>query len=120
MILSGTYFLIAVFNFQTFLLSINDHEEEADVSESSIIAKRFEFEPSTIEVNQGETIRLTVKSIDVKHGFGLREYGINEVLPPNKEVKIEFVADKVGEFTYYCSVPCGFGHGSMRGKLIVR
>ena len=90
------------------------------VREISIIAKRFEFEPSTIEVNQGETVRLTVKSIDVKHGFAISEYSIYETLPPNKEVKIEFVADKVGEFTYYCSVPCGYGHGRMRGKLIVR
>ena len=90
------------------------------VREISIIAKRFEFEPSTIEVNQGDTVKLTIKSVDVKHGFAISEYSIYTSLPPNKEVQVEFVADKVGEFTYYCSVPCGYGHGRMRGKLIVR
>ena len=90
------------------------------VREITMAARRFEFEPSTIEVNKGETVRITVTSEDVTHGFAISEYGIRKKIYPGVPVTIEFVADKVGEFTYYCSVPCGMGHGSMRGKLIVR
>src|SRR5262245_15581374 len=34
-----------------------------------ITAKRFAFEPATIEVTQGDTVKLTVKSSDSTHGF---------------------------------------------------
>ena len=40
-------------------------------------------------------------------------------LTSKKPVTTEFIADKAGTFTFYCSIPCGRGHGSMHGKLIV-
>ena len=91
-----------------------------EVREITMIAQKFEFNPSTIEVKQGETVKLTIRSIDVPHGFAIAEYGIRERLDPGQDVHIEFVADKAGEFWYFCSIPCGSGHGNMRGKLIVR
>jgi len=64
-------------------------------------------------------VKLNIKSVDVTHGFALPEYGISERLPPNQAVDIEFVADKQGTFTFFCNIPCGSGHGAMRGTLIV-
>ncbi len=90
------------------------------VREITMEAKKFEFVPSEITVNQGETVKLTVTSTDVNHGFAISEYGIREKLEPGVPVIIEFVADKAGEFNFFCSVPCGMGHGRMRGTLIVR
>jgi len=94
-------------------------EEPAKVVDVNMIAKQFEFDPSVITVNRGDTVRIHVRSIDVTHGFALPEYGISERLPPNQAVDIEFVADKQGTFTFFCNIPCGSGHGSMRGTLIV-
>ena len=91
-----------------------------NVKEFKITAKQFAFEPSTIEVNKGDKVRLIVTSIDVPHGIAIKEYGINERLEVGKPVTIEFTADKQGTFTAFCSVFCGSGHGSMKGKLIVR
>jgi len=90
------------------------------VKEFKITAKRFQFEPSTIEVNKGDRVRLLVTSTDVPHGIAITEYGINERLDPGKEVKIEFTADKEGTFTAFCSVFCGSGHSGMKGRLIVK
>jgi len=90
------------------------------VKEFKITAKRFQFEPSTIEVSKGDRVRLLVTSTDVPHGIAIKEYGINERLDPGKEVKIEFIADKEGTFTAFCSVFCGSGHSNMKGKLIVK
>ncbi|MBI2652929.1 cupredoxin domain-containing protein [Candidatus Woesearchaeota archaeon] len=90
------------------------------VKEFKITAKQFQFEPSTIEVDKGDKVRLIVTSIDVPHGFSIPEYGINERLDPGKPVTIEFTADKQGSFTAFCSVFCGSGHSGMKGKLIVR
>jgi len=95
-------------------------EPTGEVVEISMEAKKFEFIPSTIEVNQGDTVRITAVSTDVDHGLAIDEYGIREKLLPNEPATFEFVADKTGEFIYYCSVFCGKGHGKMRGKLIVR
>ena len=97
-----------------------DPVQSEDVKEFKITAKRCSFEPSVIEVNKGDKVRLTVESLDVPHGFSILEYGINERLDPGKEMKIEFTADKQGTFTFFCSVFCGSGHTGMKGKIIVR
>ena len=44
---------------------------QVPVQEFQITAERFQFAPSTIEVNQGDTVRLVVRSVDVAHGFRL-------------------------------------------------
>jgi len=89
------------------------------VKDFSMIAKKWQFDPSTINVKQGDKVRLKIKSIDVAHGFSLLDFNINENLEPGKEIIVEFIADKKGEFTFFCSVLCGQGHSRMKGKLVV-
>jgi nitrosocyanin len=89
------------------------------IKEFSMIAKRWDFEPATITVNEGDTVRLNIESTDATHGFALFEFGVNQRLNPGKKETVEFVADKAGEYTFFCSVPCGSGHKDMKGTLIV-
>ena len=84
-----------------------------------MIAKQWEFIPGILRVNEGDTIILHVTAIDVPHGFALPTFDIRESLPVDEEVTIEFVADQKGTFNFFCSVPCGTGHKSMKGELIV-
>lgn len=91
-----------------------------NVKEFDMTAKQWEFSPSTITVNQGDTVKLTIESIDVAHGFALPTFGVNEELVPGETVNIEFVADKKGTYTFFCSVQCGAGHSDMKGTLIVQ
>ncbi len=90
-----------------------------EVKEFSLIAKNWEFVPSTIEVNKGDRVILNIESADVKHGFSIKEFNVREDLEPGKTTKVEFVADKEGTFTFFCSVFCGDGHSTMKGQLIV-
>lgn len=90
-----------------------------ETKEFKLTAKQFAFEPSTVEVNKGDKVILTVTSADVPHGIAIPEYGINQRLEPGKPVTIEFTAAKQGTFTAYCSVFCGSGHSGMKGKIIV-
>ena len=90
------------------------------VKEFNVTAKQYEFIPGEIIVNKGDRVILHLKSIDVTHGFSILDYDISEQLSPGQEVTVDFVADKAGEFTFFCSVPCGKGHNSMQGKLIVK
>ena len=91
----------------------------SNVVEIDIIAKQWDFTPATITVSEGDQVKLNIRSVDVTHGFSLFEFGVNERLTPGQTTTVEFTADKAGEYTFFCSVPCGRGHGGMRGKLIV-
>ena len=82
-------------------------------------AQQFRFEPEQIVVRQGETVRLEVVSRDTRHGIGIKEFGIDRVLEPDKKEVVEFKADKAGTFTYRCTVYCGRGHSQMKGKMTV-
>ena len=98
----------------------NAAKPSGELKEFKITSNQFQFEPSTIEVNKGDKVRLIVTSIDVPHGIAIPEYGINERLDPGKSVAIEFTADKQGTFTAFCSVFCGSGHSNMKGRIVVR
>jgi len=89
------------------------------VQSFNMTAKQWSFSPSTITVNVGDTVRLSIFSEDVTHGFALSQFGVSARLEPQKTVVVEFIADKAGTYTFFCSVSCGSGHSSMKGTLIV-
>ena len=89
-----------------------------------IVAKRFSFEPATVEVIEGDTVRLLVRSADGPHGVEIKAFKVKKAVPRAKEgdspVTIEFVAAAAGEYPILCSEYCGNGHKDMKGTLIVR
>ena len=90
-----------------------------EVKEFEMTARQWEFIPSTITVNKGDLVKLNIKSLDVTHGMALPDFGVNAVLNRGQETNIEFVADKEGVYSFFCSVQCGIGHGNMRGRIVV-
>jgi cytochrome c oxidase subunit 2 len=85
-----------------------------------VVARRFAFEPSTIEVAVGERVRLVVRSADGVHGLGIRKFKVNAFVPRGGEaVTVEFTATEAGRFPIVCSEACGDGHADMRGALVV-
>lgn len=90
------------------------------VKEFNLTAKRFAFSPSTITVNKGDKVKIIINSLDVNHGFTIAEYDIHETIEPGKQTTVEFTADQVGTFSFYCSTFCGSGHSEMKGSLIVK
>jgi cytochrome c oxidase subunit 2 len=98
--------------------------EDADVRVFEVIARRFEFEPATIEVTEGEKVRLLVRSADGPHGVEIKQFKVKKAVPRAKPgdspVTIEFVASAPGTFPILCSEYCGTGHKDMTGTLTVR
>lgn len=85
-----------------------------------VTATRFAFEPSRIEVAEGERITLVVTSGDGVHGVEIKKFKVNKKIPRGgKPVTIEFVASAAGEFPILCSEYCGEGHEDMKGTLVV-
>ena len=96
-----------------------EEDVSGSVVEFDVVATKWEWTPSTIEVQEGDTVLLNLVSEDVTHGFDLSAFGISENLEPGESVSVEFVADQVGTHSFSCSVYCGSGHGSMVGELVV-
>ncbi|HIH37770.1 cupredoxin domain-containing protein [Candidatus Woesearchaeota archaeon] len=93
---------------------------DAPVKELRITAYNFGFDVEPITINKGDTVKVIVTSREGTHGFALPDFGISiKPVSPGEEKTAEFVADKAGEFTYFCNVPCGAGHQSMRGNIVV-
>lgn len=94
-------------------------QDNIEIKEISITAKQWEFDPNQIIVNKGDKVKLSIKSLDVSHGFYLPSFDINKRLEPGKTETVEFIADKAGKFVFSCDVFCGSGHSDMYGSLIV-
>jgi len=89
------------------------------ITEFTVVAKRYKFDPAEIRVKQGDTVRIILAPQDTTHGFMIKEYGINISADKGKTAQVEFLADKTGTFVFRCSHFCGLGHFKMQGKLIV-
>lgn len=96
-----------------------DSQAASDVRTIEITAERYRFVPSEIEVVEGETVRLRIRSVDVAHGFAVPDLGISATVPPGQEVTVEFAADTRGRYPFQCSVFCGPGHTRMGGSVTV-
>ena len=85
-----------------------------------VTASRFQFDPDTLEVRQGDQVKITLRSADTSHGFAIKELKVKAKVPKGgKPVTVEFVADKAGTYDFTCSEYCGPGHRDMKGKLVV-
>ena len=86
-----------------------------------VIARKFEFEPARVDVTEGDHVRLVVRSEDGVHGFAIKKFKVNKLVPRGSEpVTIDFVASAPGTFPILCSEECGDGHENMTGTLVVR
>lgn len=95
-------------------------ELTGETKEFDIIATNWEFTPPLIEVNKGDKVELHMTSSEGTHGIAFLEFGVSETLRVGEDVHAEFIADKSGTFNFFCTVPCGNGHGGMRGLLVIK
>lgn len=85
----------------------------------TIQASQFAFAPATIQVHQGERVRVQLVAKDLAHGFYLDTYGVEATAAPGAPGTVEFVADRAGNYRYRCAVTCGPLHPFMIGELEV-
>lgn len=71
-----------------------------------------------MSVKKGDLVRVKITNTAGMHDFTIDEFGIKKELPLNQEAVVEFTADKVGSFVYYCSKP-GHRAGGQWGTLTV-
>jgi plastocyanin len=74
----------------------------------------------TLRVQQGDTVRIEFTSTDGFHDWVLDGFdaATERVRPDDEMTVVEFVADEVGTFSYYCSVGSHRQQG-MEGIIVV-
>lgn len=98
-----------------FLLAVPGEPRKIEV-----VAHKYAFEPSKIEVKAGEPVELTFRSRDTKHGFVCKELGLAKVVfTKNEPATVTFTAEKPGTYHFKCARFCGLGHPKMKGEIVV-
>lgn len=91
-----------------------------NIIEINITANKNVWDPVLITVKAGDTVKINLINEDpYDHGFAIEAFGINKRMFAKQNTSVEFVASKIGDFPFYCSVPCGEGHFEQTGRLIV-
>jgi heme/copper-type cytochrome/quinol oxidase subunit 2 len=92
----------------------------AEPRKIEVVAKKYEFDPARIEVKVGEPVEITFKSLDTKHGFAQKDLKIAKVtFTKDKPATVTFTPEKAGTYPFKCARFCGFGHGKMKGEIVV-
>lgn len=97
--------------------TVNNNIETA--KEFIVTGKNFSFAPNVITVKKGDKVKITFKNNAGFHDFKIDEFGVatKQSKSPSEEI-LEFTANKIGIFEYYCSVGSHRSMG-MKGTLKV-
>jgi len=79
-------------------------KEQNTLQEIAIEGGNYYYKPDKLSVNLGDTVRITFSSVDMPHDFNIDELNVHSEILENDSAVIEFIADQVGEFEFYCSV----------------
>lgn len=90
-------------------------ESTATNNTLDIDATNFNFGQEEFRVKVGEPVTVNLKSTEGMHGLAIDEFDVDI----SGEGTVEFTPEKPGEYTIYCSIPCGEGHNDMKSTLIV-
>jgi cytochrome c oxidase subunit 2 len=86
----------------------------------TVTAKKYEFNPSRIELKVGEPVDITFESEDTEHGFVCKDLKLEKVtFKKDSPAHVTFTPDKAGTFDFKCAKFCGLGHGKMKGQFVV-
>lgn len=95
-------------------------ERPGTIRQFSVSARKYAFQPTIIEVQQDDLVKITFDALDIPHSFTVDEYRISKRAAPGQPVTFEFRADRPGRFPIYCNLKIDDGCRQMRGELLVR
>lgn len=87
--------------------------------EVKYVAKMWAFEPKKITVPLGSTIDFFLSSIDVTHGFQIRDTNVNLMAVPGVINRAIHKFTVPGIYRVVCHEYCGFGHENMSAEIDV-
>jgi len=91
-------------------------EDTAIGNDLDITATNFEFDQDEYTVESGEEVKVSLTNDDGMHGLAIDDLDVNI----EGDGEATFTPEEPGEYTIYCSIPCGEGHDDMTSTLIVK
>lgn len=86
----------------------------------TVVAKKYEFSPSRIELKAGEPVEITFESEDTTHGFACKELRVEKVaFKKGEPATVKLTPENPGTYSFKCAKFCGMGHGKMKGEIVV-
>lgn len=80
-------------------------ETSADEKVITMDAGSYYYSVKTIDVKKGQKVKIVMTSKDMMHNLNIDELNVHLPLTKAGETNtVEFTADKIGTFEYYCSV----------------
>lgn len=101
------------------VMESTDSSVAEGVKEFTVTGSNFKFDVPEIRVKAGDTVKITFKNAGGFHDFVIDEFNVKakQGNGPSEET-VTFIADKAGEYAFYCSVGQHRANG-MEGKFIV-
>lgn len=69
-----------------------------------------QFSLKEISVKKGDKVKININVKSGRHDFKIDELNVYKDTPTGQVTTVEFAADKIGEFVYYCNQP---GHRAL-------
>jgi plastocyanin len=85
----------------------------------NIKAEGGKFNPSTVIVNEGDTVHINFTAVDGTYDMTLPDYGLKQTATEGQTKIFEFQATNDGQYTYYCE-SCGGLNSSAKGFIIIK
>jgi len=86
----------------------------------TLSARDCAFNPSRIEVNRLDRVRITLVAEDRPHSIVIEAYRICKMATVGHPVTFEFLADRAGTFKYFSDLSTDGHCAGMQGQLVVR
>ena len=102
------------------ITGLTSSAQAEDTDTVKVVAKEFAFQPATIEMETGETVRLKlVNQGQLSHNLHMRGVATStETIQTGKTDTVEVTASADGTLEFYCDVP-GHEQAGMTGKIVV-
>jgi nitrous-oxide reductase len=98
-------------------------EHRPGVTEVWMNVVRSHFTPDIVTAKVGDKVIVhltnTEQTADATHGFAVPTKNVMLSLDPGESTTVEFVVDKPGTYSFYCTAFCSALHLEMQGWLIV-
>lgn len=95
-------------------------QTSGQTKEFTVTGSNYSFDPATLTVNKGDTVKVTFKNSGGNHDFVLPDFNVQtKVINTGESETVTFTASKAGTFEYFCSVGNHRAMG-MKGSLVVK
>lgn len=91
---------------------------DAKSREFTISAENNAYSPNQIIVGHMDVITINFTAKGKAYDMTIPDYGLKRTVNAGESVKLQFQADQVGKFTFYCDI-CGGLESGTKGTIIV-